>query len=40
MLLIFDIETNGLYQDVSRLWCLTILNTYTREITHVVNLRY
>lgn len=33
MLLIFDIETNGLYQDVSRLWCLTILNTYTREIT-------
>lgn len=33
MLLIFDIETNGLYQEVSRLWCLTVLNTYTREIT-------
>lgn len=30
-MLVFDIETNGLYQDVDKLWCMTILNTATHH---------
>ena len=31
-MLVFDIETNGLYADVTKLFCLSVYDTDTQEM--------
>lgn len=32
-MIVFDIETDGLYEDVTTLWCMTLYDTETKECT-------